>query len=264
MLYTEPVVDVVKAAAHRNTADGSPAQLPVFVARPRPEGSMRRPAILLIQEIFGVNPHIQDVASRYAAAGYVVVAPDLFYRTGEWQEYGYTDMAAPRPALAALTEELVLGDIAAALDYLAEQPDVDPTRIGVVGFCFGGTMSFLTAATFSARVKAAAVFYGGGIVTGKPNSPVERAGEIRCPVIAFFGGLDKHIPADAVAQIDTALGEAGVNRQVYLYPYADHGFACDARASFNARAAQDAWHRVQRFFSAHLGPVPDVAWQEQG
>jgi carboxymethylenebutenolidase len=260
---------VVKAAAPRSTADGSPAKLPVFVARPRSDGSVRRPAILLIQEIFGVNPHIQDVARRYAAAGYVVVAPDLFYRTGEWQEYGYTDMAATRPALAPLTEELVMGDIAAALAYLAEQPDVDPTRIGVVGFCFGGRLSFLSAARFSGQVKAAAVFYGGGIVGGAtsdawPRPPIERAGEIRCPVIAFFGGLDKHISADSVVQMDAALGEAGVNRQVFLYPYADHGFVCDARATYNARAAQDAWHRVQGFFGAHLGPVPDVTWKEHG
>jgi dienelactone hydrolase len=263
MLYTEPVIKSAKVATARSTEDGSPAELPLYLARPVSQTPGKRPAILVLQEIFGVNAHIQSVAQRFAAAGYVVAAPDLFYRNGAWQEYGYEDITKPRESLALLTEEKVMGDIAATLAFLAAQPDVDPTRIGVVGFCFGGRMSFLTAARLSGQVKASAVFYGGGIV-GQPGgtgaAPIDRAGEIRCPLIAFFGGLDKHIPAESVKLLDDALGEAGVNRQVYLYPWADHGFFCDARKSYDARAAQDAWQRVTGFFGAHLGPVPATDW----
>lgn len=265
MLYTEPVIEVSKMMAARDTSDGSPAEMPVFVARPAGSAGLKRPGLLLLQEAFGVNDHIQDVAQRFAGMGYVVVAPDLYYRGGHWQTFRYDQLAEARPNMASLTEQKVVGDLRAALDCLAGQPDVDPARMGVIGYCMGGRFSFLTAAWFSDRVKASAVYYGGGIVMPQPSeawpvAPVARAGQIKCPVLAFFGEKDQHIPREAVARIDEALGAAGVEHQVFYYPYADHGFFCDARPMYSARAATDAWHRTLWFFHKHLGPVPDVTW----
>lgn len=265
-MLVEPVVQALKTVAPRESADGSPPELPVYLARPQGGASGRRPGLVVIQEIFGVNAHIQDVARRFARMGYAVVSPDLFYRNGAWQEYAYSDVPSARVQMAALTEEGVVGDLRAALDFLAAQPDVDPARLGVVGYCLGGRLSWVAASRLPERVKAAAIYYGGGIILEQttpnwPVSPLERAGQIRCPVIGFFGGLDQHLPRAYVERVDGALAAAGVNRQIFYYPEADHGFFCDARATYNARAAQDAWHRTLRFFAAHLGPVPAVDWQ---
>jgi len=265
MLRTETRIETTRLMASRDTSDGSPAEVPVFVARPKGGSGDRRPGILLIQEIFGVNDHIQDVTKRYAAMGYVVMAPDLFYRTEPWLSFRYDQQAVIRPILATLTEEMVVGDLGAALNLLANQPDVDPARIGVIGYCLGGRLTFISAARFSDKVKAAAIYYGGGILgpasSGWPTPPIERVAQIKCPVISFWGELDNHIPATTVRQIDESLAAANVSHRTYLYPNVDHGFFCDARASFHPRASQDAWHRTLRFFEANLGPVPEVAWK---
>jgi len=260
MLRVAPRVETLKALAHRDTADGSPAEIPVFLARPHGAGGERRPGLLLIQEIFGVNPHIQDVAQRFAAMGYVVAAPDILYRTGHWQAYGYDQTAAVRPFFTSLQPEQVVGDLRAALDFLVAQPDVDPDRLGVVGYCFGGRMSLLAAERFNHQLKAAAVYYGGGIVAENPAAPIHHVGDIRCPVVAFFGALDQNIPREHVETLEQVLGAAGVQHEVFYYPQAQHGFFCDARASYNPQAAQDAWHRTLWFFASHLGPVPAVNW----
>ena len=260
MLRTEVQVETVKLLTARNTADGSPAELPVYVARPAGAGGERRPAILLIQEIFGVNGHIQDVAQRLASAGFVVAAPDMLYRSGHWLTFGYDQVAEAASHFRGLNEELVTGDMAAALDFLATQPDVDPERLGSIGFCFGGRASLVAAIRFGERIKAAALFYGGGIVSDQPAAPIHRVAAVKCPLMAFFGGLDRHIPSEHVRVLEKALSEAGVKNTVHLYPYADHGFFCDARPSYHPRAAQDAWHRTLRFFYDNLGPVPAVTW----
>jgi carboxymethylenebutenolidase len=265
MLRTETQIVTAKLTASRDTSDGSPAELPVFVARPTGGSGERRPGILLIQEVFGVNNHIQDVVKRYAAMGYVVMAPDLFYRAEPWLSFNYDQFQVIRPMMSTLTEEMVVGDLATTLDLLAAQPDVDPSRIGVIGYCFGGRLSFVSAARFSNRIKAAVIYYGGAIVgpasANWPTPPIERVAQIKCPVISFWGELDSHIPGETVRQIDDALTAASVDHRTYLYPNVDHGFFCDARASFHPRAAQDAWHRTLRFFEANLGPVPEVVWK---
>ena len=259
MLRTTPRVEAVKAVTRRDTADGSPAELPVYLARPQDGG--RRPGLLLLQEIFGVNDHIQDVAHRFAAAGYVVAAPDILYRTGAWQSYGYEQIAEILPLFTALQPEQILGDMRAALDLLAAQPDVDPARLGVVGYCFGGRQSLVAAERLNDRIKAAAIYYGGGIVSDQPAAPINRVADVRCPVVAFFGARDKNIPVAHVARLEQALTAAGVPNEVYCYPYADHGFFCDARASYHPRAAQDAWQRTLNFLATSLGPVPAVSWE---
>jgi carboxymethylenebutenolidase len=255
MYRTEPIVEIAKPDVTRG--DGA---MGVYLARPKGEAGRKRPAILLMQEIFGVNEHIQDVTRRFAAAGYVVAAPDVFYRTGRWLSFGYNQFAETRTHTAALNEEGVVGDMEATLNLLASQPDVDPARIGVVGFCFGGRMSLVAAIRLQRIIKAAAVFYGGGIVSDAPEAAVNRVASITCPVIGFFGAKDAHIPPEHVQRLEQALTAARVNNEIFCYPYADHGFLCDARPSFNARAAEDAWHRTMQFFGAHLGPVPDVEW----
>lgn len=252
MLRMEPQIEAVETRA---------GDVPVYLARPRGGGGGgRRPALLLIQEIFGVNEHIRDVTRRLAAAGYVVAAPDVLHRQGHWRTFGYDQGPEALAHFSGLTEDMTVADMQAALDLLAAQPDVDPGRIGAVGYCFGGRMSLVAAERLGGGIRAAAVYYGGRIVSDQPNAPVHRVHQIRCPVIAFFGALDKHIPPEHVQRLEQALTAAGVSNDVYLYPYADHGFFCDSRPMYNPRAAQDAWARTLGFFARHLGPVPDVPW----
>lgn len=251
MLRTAPRIEAVKTAA---------GEMPVYLARPAGPAGARRPGLLVMQEIFGVNNHIQDVTRRFAGQGYVALAPDVFHRSGHWLSFGYDQFAEARAVAGTLNEDLVVEALAAGLDHLAAQPDVDPDRLGVVGYCFGGRAAFAAAVRLAGRVQAAAVYYGGGIVTADGPGLVDRAGHIRCPVIAFFGALDRHIPREYVERLDRALAAAGVEHQVYCYPEADHGFFCDARSAYHPRSAQDAWHRTLWFFGSHLGPLPPVAW----
>jgi carboxymethylenebutenolidase len=260
MFRTEPTVETAEVLAMRDMADGSPAQMPVYMAYPAGPAGQRRPGVVLVQEIFGVNEQIRSVARRLAGMGFVVAAPDAMYRHGHWQTYAYSDFPGARAGMSHLNEDLVVGDVAAALDYLAGRPDVDGSRLGVMGFCFGGRTALVSAIRLPDQVKAAAVFYGGGIVSDAATAPVKRVGAIRCPVVAFFGAADQHIPEEHVRRLAGALDEAGVENRVYYYPGADHAFLRDGTANFHPLAAQDAWHRTCHFFMKNLGPVPGVEW----
>lgn len=264
-MYIPPQVEVGKMLVKRDTSDGSPAEIPVFAARPKDDQKAARPVLLLFQEAFGVNNHIQDVCQRYARQGYVVVSPDMYYRGGHWQSFGYTDFEATAKARELLTEDLIVGDVRAALDYIASMDGVDADRIGVLGYCMGGRLAYVTACHFSDRIRAAAVYYGGGLTQQSaqfPVPPVERTNQIKVPLIGFFGGEDKGIPKSMVEKVEQALQAANVYREIYFYPEAGHGFFCNERASFNPVASQDAWHRTLQWFADKIGPVPSVDWRE--
>lgn len=266
-MLVEPKVYTAEVMIERDTSDGSPAQMPAFLARPQEEPLVKRPALLLIQEAFGVNHHIRDVCQRFARQGYVVVSPDLYYRNGHWLTFSYENFEAIRPVMQTVTEPLVMGDISATLDYIQRLEGVDADRIGVIGYCMGGRLAYMIAAWLPERVQAGAFYYGGGIVQDKPNpnfpvAPIERTDRIQAPMIGFFGGQDKAIPKEVVERIDRALEEAGVKHEVYFYPEAGHGFFCDARKDYDPRAAVDAWHRTLNWFRTHLGEPPPVAWKE--
>jgi len=252
MLLVQPQLESKKTSVPHDTADGSPNEMPVFIARPAGP-IIRRPAVIVIQEAMGVNNYIMDVCCRYAAQGFVALSPDLYFRNGPWKTAPYGDMTSVRPLMQAMKEEETKGDLKAALDFLTAQPDVDPSRIGITGFCMGGRVTFHTAAQFPGRIKAGAAYYGG-------RADLNLLKEIKCPIIAFYGQKDGHIGRDQVETISKLLTEAGVNRGVYYYPDADHGFFCNERDKFHPVVSQDAWCRTQEFFHRYLGPVPPCPW----
>ena len=211
-----------------------------------------RGAIVVVQEAFGVNPHIEDVTRRFAAAGYHAVAPDMFHRTGG-AALGYDDFGAVIEHFVGIGDDAaIVSDIDDALGYVRGLGFADPA-IGIVGFCFGGRVSFLVASNHA--IGAAVGFYGGGIVTARfPQFPalVDRAPDLRTPWLGLFGDLDQSIPADDVEQLRAALTAAPVDTDIVRYADAEHGFHCDARPAYNASAATDAWARTLDWFARHL------------
>jgi carboxymethylenebutenolidase len=221
-----------------NTPDG-PMQ--GYLAAPDTGGPA--PALLVLQEAFGVNHHIKAVCDRLVARGYVALAPELFHRTGTGVELGYTDMSQVIPHFTKLTNAGLLTDVTAGLAALAGDSRVDPARIGVIGFCVGGFTTFLAAERTDAAAFVA--FYGGGILRARPNIAleplIEEAAQIRRPILMLFGGQDQSIPADDVKTIDDRLSALGKTHQVVTMPDGGHGFACDDRAAFHQSSADEAW-----------------------
>ena len=215
----------------------------------RPDGDPRG-GIVVTQEAFGVNDHIDDVTRRFAADGWLAVAPHLFHRTGD-PRFGYEDITPVYPHMQALTADGVLADVDTALDHLAGA-GIGTSRIGVVGFCMGGTVTLITAV--HRDVGAAVTFYGGGLTEGRFGfAPlIEEAANLRAPWLGLFGDLDAGIPVDAVEDLRTAAATSGQPTEIVRYPDAGHGFHCDARASYHEPSATDAWGRTLGWFDRYL------------
>lgn len=219
-------------------ADGH--RFPAYVAEPagQPKGGL-----VVLQEIFGVNAHIRAVADGYAAAGYFVVAPATFSRIGKGEaELGYAEADMKegmglKAGVEALPAPGVIADIQAAVDHAARAG-----KVGVVGYCWGGLLTWRAAALVKG-LSAAAPYYGGGVTT-----PEETARQPRVPVLAHFGEQDHWIPLDTVEAFKRA--QPGVEVHVYA---ANHGFNCDHRGSYDKAAADLARERTLAFFAKHVG-----------
>lgn len=206
--------------------------------RADPHGTPRG-AIVVIQEIFGVNAHIRDVCDRLAEKGFAAVAPALFDRIKPGFESGYTasEIAAARQLIATPDWPSMLLDTQAAIGSLRACGPV-----GIVGFCLGGGIAFL-AATRLSGIKAAVGYYGGAIASFADEVP-------RVPVQLHYGELDPHIPMSNVDVVRSKRPDVAVN----IYPGANHGFNCDQRASYDAPSADLAWSRSLAFMNEHLRP----------
>lgn len=204
--------------------------------RAEPQGTPRG-GIVVIQEIFGVNSHIRSVTDRFAAAGYLAIAPAVFDRVKPGVDLGYDQagMASGMEIAGKLNRDLAMKDVAAAVEAAGAAG-----KVGVTGFCMGGTYAWLASANI--RGLAAAVgYYGGGIVGLKNLKPL-------APTMLHFGEQDGHIPVSGVREVEALHPDV----PVYLYP-AGHGFHCDERASYDAPSAALAWGRTLEFFGKHVG-----------
>jgi len=228
-------------------SDSPPVGFPVYAT-----GKTDAPrAVIVLQEAFGVNSHIRDVADRWSDEGYLAVAPQLFHRDGS-PEIPYDDFKAAMPFMANLSKQGLTNDLNATTDFLATLGFHAP-NIAAVGFCMGGTVSFF-AATLG-TVGAAASFYGGGLATGRFGIPplIELADDLRAPWLGLYGDLDQSIPVEQVEALRVATDAVAVPTEIVRYAEGQHGFHCDARPdSFNEAAASDAWARALAFFDQHL------------
>lgn len=226
------------------TADGP---MRVYAARP---ASPADRAVIVLQEAFGVNDHIQDIARRYAVQGFLAVAPDLFHRTGVGT-LDYQQHAEAMPLIGAIGADAIVTDVGAVLAHLDTAEGIPAGRVAVNGFCFGGRAAF-TAATALPELAAAVVFYGPGIAAG-PHAVLDRAESIDTPLLLHVGAEDPTIPAEQVKAIDSALADAGVTFESYVYDDAGHAFACDARPHmYRVGPARLAWQRTHDFLARHL------------
>lgn len=208
-------------------------------------------AIIVLQEAFGVNDHIREMAERFAAAGYYAVAPELFHRSGS-PEVDYDDFPAAMKPMGELAKEGLREDLMAASEFLVSA-GYGPGSTAAVGYCMGGTVAFF-AATLGI-VGAAASFYGGGVETGRFGFPplLELARELRCAWIGLYGDLDKGIPVEQVEALRAATSAVDYPTEVVRYADAEHGFNCDGRPGvYNETASRDAHRRTLDFFATNL------------
>ena len=209
---------------------------PIRAWRADPAGKPRG-GIVVIQEIFGVNAHIRAVTDRFAAEGYLAIAPGVFEHVEKDFDVGYDPESRARgmAVVAKVDVEQTLRDVAAAIDVAKEGG-----KVGVVGYCYGGSIAWRAAAGLPG-LSAAVGYYGGNIIALKALKPT-------VPTMLHFGEKDQHIPVAGVREVAAAHPEV----EVHIYP-ADHGFNCDHRASYDAPSAALAWTRTLEFFRKHLG-----------
>jgi carboxymethylenebutenolidase len=238
------------------TIDGPDGAMKLYRAAPDGEATA---AVVVIQEAFGLNEHIQDVTRRFADLGYVAVAPELFHRAGGGTA-PYDDFSQVLPLYDGLDGDApLLVDVDAALGRLHDEGFADE-HIGIVGFCFGGRVSMLAA--LNRPLGAGVGFYGGGIVTARfAQFPtlLDQVPSLTVPWLGLYGDQDKGIPIEDVEALRAALSEAPAPGEIVRYTEAGHGFHCDVRADYRPDAAADAWARTSAWFARHLTGSVDPA-----
>ena len=228
------------------TSEGS---LPAYYARPSGAGPF--PTVLVIEEIFGVHEHIKDLCRRLAKAGYLAVAPELYARQGDLSTM--TDVQAiVRDVISKAPDEQVMKDLDSAAAWAGAHGG-DPARLAVTGFCRGGRNTWFYAG-HNPSVKAAVAWYGpvGGQTSPiQPQTAVDVAADLKCPLLGLYGGADTGIPVDSVQAAAAKARAAGKTVEIVVYPDTPHGFNADYRPSYRKEAAEDGWKRMLAWFKQY-------------
>jgi len=227
--------------------------MPSYLARP--DGDEPRGAVIVLQEIFGVNREVRRITELFASTGYVALAINYYHRTHPALNEPYTPEGLQNgfAAAGAVSRETLRADVAAARAYLAAQRFVKDDKIATCGFCFGGSAAFVTATL--PGLSAAIAFYGGNIASDFPSGEPEGladVAELRVPVLLLFGGKDDYISPDAIARIDAALTSAGKPHEVITYPDVGHAFFRESSSAIGQPEVADAWQRVRAFLEVRL------------
>lgn len=222
----------------------------IYVASP--ETSNKLPVVIVLQEAFGVNHHIQSVCQRFAKEGYLAVAPELFHRKGRRIEIEYTNRQEIMPLLGSLKNDEIIHDVVDTIEFLKTLPTANPSDVSTVGFCVGGFASALCATKIPLRKMIA--FYGGGMIHERPGiglHPIlNDLKKLKVPALFFFGGQDASIPPHDVKMLETTLKEAHAPFELEVFPNSDHGFFCDERKVFNQVDASVAWKKTLHFLKS--------------
>ena len=260
--YAAAALPIMAQTAIKTPADGLTAgevmidvngfQMPAY--RAAPAGKTGLPVVLVLSEIFGVHEYIADTARRFAQAGYLAIAPELFVRQGDAQSYGEIAKLIAE-VVSKVPDAQVMGDLDAAVKWAAANGG-DTRKLGVTGFCWGGRHVWLYAA-HNPSVKAAVAWYGrlvGQASELNPKHPVEVAAGLHGPVLGLYGGADTGIPLDTIDKMKAVLaaGNAAAKASTFVvYPDAPHAFHADYRPSFRKEPAEDGWKRATAWFKQH-------------
>ncbi len=228
-------------------ADG---KIPGYRAMPA-KGS-NHPTIVVVQEIFGLHEHIQDICRRLAKLGYYAIAPELFARQGDASKMPDIPTIFQK-IIAILPDAEVMSDIDATVAFAKASKHANTDRLGVVGFCWGGRTTWLYSA-HNPKVKAAVSYYGlleGMKGDNKPSDPLDIAATIKVPVLGMYAELDTYIKQDAVSRMEKGLQQSGSGSQIVVFPAVDHGFNADYRPTYDRAAATYGWKLATEWFKDH-------------
>ena len=244
----------MEVASRTEEVPGDAAVMSMYVAEPKAAGAY--PIVIVFMEAFGVNGHVKSVAERFASEGYVAVAPDMFYRHGKRLIIDYNDLQKVMPIMQGMYDAQTAADVRIAINFAKGLPNARADKIGCVGYCMGGTMSWMTAC-LNRDISAASVYYGGGLITRhtsprRPTSPHSYAELLTAPVLGNFGEEDQNPPPADVREVEAELEKLGKVHDFKIYPGAGHGFNCDERPSYHEASADDAWGRTLGWFEKYL------------
>ncbi|MFE2448905.1 dienelactone hydrolase family protein [Stenotrophomonas sp. NPDC087984] len=227
-----------------------------------PDDTDRHPAVLLYMDAFGLRPHLRGMADRLAAAGYTVLAPNVFYRHGRAPVVELPDFIdfAARPEIfqniipiaQELTPERAMSDAGTYLEWLASCPQATDGPVGITGYCLGAGLALRTAGSYPDRVAAVAGFHGGNLATDAPDSPHTVAGQVTAELYFGHADQDHSLPPEQMERLDKALTEAGVRHRAEVYTGAQHGYTQADTVSYNAEAAERHWEALLELFGRTL------------
>ena len=223
--------------------------IPAYRAMPSSGGPF--PIVLVVQEIFGVHEHIKDVCRRFAKAGYLAIAPEMFVRQGDVSKLKSIDEI--RPIVATVPDAQVMADLDAAVAYATSSGHGDGDKLAITGFCWGGRITWLYAA-HNPKLRAGVAWYGrlaGDPTPQTPRHPVDIAAELKAPVLGLYGGADQGIPLETVEAMRSACAKAGKTCEIKVFEGAPHAFHADYRPSYRAEPAQEGWKRTLAWFKQH-------------
>ena len=234
------------------TIDVNGFKMPAY--RSAPEGKTGLPVVLVVSEIFGVHEYIADVTRRLAKLGYLAIAPDLFVRHGDPEQFGEIAKIQSE-IIAKVPDAQVMGDLDACVAWAGHHGG-DANKLAITGFCWGGRITWLYA-QHQPRLKAAVAWYGrlqGATTVNNPHHPLDQVAQLKAPVLGLYGGADTGIPSSSVEAMKAALAQgnaAAKGSEFVVYPDTPHAFHADYRPSYRQGPAEDGWQRLQAWFKRH-------------
>ncbi|MBD1908725.1 dienelactone hydrolase family protein [Funiculus sociatus GB2-A5] len=228
----------------------SDGEIPAYRAMPATGSNF--PVVLVVQEIFGVHEHLQDICRRFAKMGYLAIAPELYARQGDVSKL--TDIQEIiTKVVSKVPDAQVMSDLDATVAWAAKSSKGNADKLGITGFCWGGRVVWLYAA-HNPNLKAGVAWYGRLVSESSPltpQHPIDIADELKAPVLGLYGGSDNGIPNETVEKMRQALKAAESPSEIVLYPDTPHGFFADYRPSYRKEEAEDGWKRLQAWFKQH-------------
>ncbi|HEY9726669.1 MAG TPA: dienelactone hydrolase family protein [Chroococcales cyanobacterium] len=246
-VITTDAKDLVVGAVKIPVKDG---EIPAY--RAMPATGKNFPIVLVVQEIFGVHEHLQDICRRFAKLGYLAIAPELYTRQGDVSKLSDIQEIISK-VVSKVPDAQVMSDLDATVAWAAKSSQGNVEKLGITGFCWGGRIVWLYAA-HNPQVKAGVAWYGrlvGDSTSLTPKQPVDIAATLSVPILGLYGGSDDGIPVETVEKMREALKASKSRSEIIVYPDTPHGFYADYRPSYRKEQAQDGWKRLQDWFKAH-------------